>query len=74
MKLLPRKEFTNDEVAETEYLSKPDPATTNASCQVRWYSRFCAHTTGDIHNMFVHAILIKGRVTCNLKKKFNMYV
>ena len=34
MKLVPRKEFSNNEIAETEYLSKPVPATNDASCQV----------------------------------------
>ncbi|XP_065912688.1 phospholipase D2-like [Dysidea avara] len=34
MHLLPRKEFDSEEVAETDYLAKPDPNTTNANCQV----------------------------------------
>jgi len=40
MKLLPRKEFSSDEIAETEYLAKPALITDNASCQVRWYFYF----------------------------------
>lgn len=34
MKLLPRKEFSDDEIAETEYLKRPVAVTNNASCQV----------------------------------------
>jgi len=34
MYILPRREFESKEIAETDYLVKPDPNTTNASCQV----------------------------------------
>lgn len=34
MILIPRKEFSSDEIAETEYLAKPTPVTNDASCQV----------------------------------------
>ena len=45
-KLLPRKEFTNDEIANTEYLAKPIPITNNASCQVSWC--LCFYMYNDV--------------------------
>ena len=34
MMLTPRREFSSDEVAETEYLARPTPVTNDISCQV----------------------------------------
>lgn len=37
MLLIPRKEFSDDEIAESKYLARPVPVAEDASCQVSWY-------------------------------------